>query len=165
MSQRLFVRTVFFLLAAAAFGLVAGGLILGEVARINPCHLCILQRVIYLVFGIWAMGGAAFPRGRRFWCVLLIVTAIGGLVAAGEQSWMQYAPDQVTECGFGEPTPTEQLVNWLGMQWPALFMVTGFCTQKDWIFLGLSLANWSILCFLLLLLAALWLLVKGGKRR
>ena len=68
---------------------------------------------------------------------------------------MEYAPDQVTECGFGEPAFYEQLVNWLGAQWPSLFMVTGFCTQQDWHFLGLSLANWSILFFLGLLLAAL----------
>lgn len=158
------VRMAFVLLAAAAFGLVAGGLILGEVARINPCHLCILQRVIYLVFGIWALGGAAFPGGRRFWCALLILTAIGGMVAAGQQSWMQYAPQLATECGFGEPTPTEQLVNWLGAQWPAMFMVTGFCTQKDWIFLGLSLANWSVLCFFLLLAAVVQMLRKTRRR-
>lgn len=149
-------RVCFAVLALVAFSLVASGLILGEVMRLQPCHLCILQRLIYLVFGVLALGGTAWPRWRGIWCVLLMLTALGGVAAAGEQSWMQYAPQLATECGFGEPTPTEQLVNWLGTKWPAMFMVTGFCTQKDWIFLGLSLANWSVFCFLGLFASAAW---------
>ena len=35
-----------------------------------------------------------------------------------------------------------------------MFMVTGFCTQQDWTFLGLSLANWSVLTFLFLFVVA-----------
>jgi disulfide bond formation protein DsbB len=38
--------------------------------------------------------------------------------------------------------------------------VTGFCTNKDWVFLGLSLANWSGLCFFLLFAGAAWLLFR-----
>lgn len=141
-------------------GLVAAGLVLGEVARIHPCHLCILQRVIYLGFAALAIGGVLQPAWRRFWCSLLALVAASGVVAAGQQSWMQYAPQLATECGFGDPTLTEQLVNWLGAKWPAMFMVTGFCTQKDWIFLGLSLANWSVLCFLALFAVSVWMLLR-----
>ena len=78
---------------------------------------------------------------------------------------MQYAPQLATECGFGDPTLTEQLINWLGVKWPAMFMVTGFCTNKEWVFLGLSLANWSGVCFLLLFAFALRLLLRREKRR
>ena len=39
------------------------------------------------------------------------------------------------------------LVDWLGMQWPSLFLATGFCTSRDWEFLALSMANWSLLVF------------------
>jgi disulfide bond formation protein DsbB len=59
----------------------------------------------------------------------------------------------------------EQIVNWLGMQWPSMFMVTGFCTNKEWIFLGLSLANWSGLCFLALFVVAGWLLFRRETKR
>ncbi len=159
------VRGAFFLLAMVAFGLLAGGLVLGEVARLQPCHLCSLQRLIYMIFGFWALCGVVFPGGRKFWSLLLALTAIGGMAAAGQQSWMQYAPQLATECGFGEPTLTEQLINWLGAKWPVMFMVTGFCTQKDWVFLGLSLANWSVLCFLALFLAASKLFLYKKKQR
>lgn len=158
MFQRLSVRWGFALLATASFGLLGSGLILGEVARLQPCHLCSLQRFLYLTFGSVSLLGVLVPGGRRFWSVLLILIAAGGVAAAGQQSWMQYAPQLATECGFGEPTLTEQLVNWLGVKWPAMFMVTGFCTQKDWVFLGLTLANWSVPCFFALMLASFWML-------
>ena len=158
------VRLGFFLLALASFGSVAGALVLGDIIKLpQPCHLCILLRLIYLVYGVWALFGLAVPGWRRFWSFCLAVTAVGGIAAAAEQSWMEYAPHLVTECGFGDPTLSEQLVNWLGMKWPSMFMVTGFCTQQDWHFLGLSLANWSVLFFLGLLVAALALFFRKEK--
>ena len=168
MSNRFLMPTArrwFVLLAAVSFGLVGGGLILGDVARLRPCHLCNLQRLIYMIFGFWALCGVAFPGGRRLWSLLLALTALWGMGVAGYQSWMQYAPQLATECGFGEPTLSEQLINWLGVKWPSMFMVTGFCTQQDWTFLGLSLANWSMLCFLALLLAAILLFRHEDRRR
>ena len=155
MSIRPSLRVRFLLLAVCAFGLLAGGLILGEVLRLQPCHLCNLQRLCYMVFGVVALAGVIAPLASRVWGSLLALSAAGGVAAAIEQSWMQYAPQSVNECGFGDPTLTEQLINWLGMKWPAMFMVTGFCTQKEWTFLGLSLANWSGLCFLGLLVLSL----------
>jgi hypothetical protein len=38
------------------------------------------------------------------------------------------------ECGFGEPNLIEQIVDWFGVLWPAMFMATGFCSSKDWMF-------------------------------
>ena len=158
-------RTVFALLAAASLGLLASGLILGEMARLNPCHLCNFQRLLYMMLAFFALCGVLVPRGRSVWSVLFALTAIGGVATAAQQSWMQYAPQQAIECGLGEPTVLEQIVNWLGVQWPAMFMVTGFCTDKDWVFLGLSLANWSAVCFLLLSVVAVWLLFRRDASR
>ena len=158
-------RSAFALLAAASSALLAGGLLIGDWARLQPCHLCNLQRLLYMVVAFFALCGVVLPRGRRVWAGLLALTAGGGVVAALQQSWMQYAPDKAIECGFGDPTLAEQLVNWLGAQWPAMFMVTGFCTNKEWVFLGLSLANWSALCFLLLFAGALRLLLRRAAPR
>ena len=163
--MRLSSRSVFALLATASLGLLASGLILGEMAKLQPCHLCNLQRLVYLVLGFFALCGVLCPGWRRLWCVLIVLAAAYGLASAIEQSWMQYAPQLATECGFGDPTLAEQLINWLGVKWPAMFMVTGFCTNKEWIFLGLSLANWSGVCFALLLVGALWLLLRREPAR
>ena len=153
-NMRFSVRSCFSIYALFCLSLVVSGLILGEVARLHPCHLCNLQRLYYLLAAFFAFCGALWPSQRRLWAALVALMTLGGMITAIEQSWMEYAPQQVTECGFGEPTLAEQLINWLGTLWPMMFMVTGFCTQQDWTFLGLSLANWSVLTFLFLFVVA-----------
>ena len=93
-----------------------------------------------------------------------MLASVGGLATAINQSWMQYAPQQAIECGFGDPTLLEQTVNWLSTLWPSMFMVTGFCTQKDWVFLGLSLANWSVLFFAALALGGILAFRRRTRR-
>ena len=162
-------RTVFSLLALVSLSLLAAGLVLGELARLQPCHLCNFQRLIYMLLGFFGLCGAVIPAvvptGNRIWAGLFGLTALGGVVAAVQQSWMQYAPQEAIECGFGDPTLVERIVDWLGALWPSMFMVTGFCTNKDWVFLGLSLANWSALCFSALLLVAVWQLFRNDQSR
>jgi disulfide bond formation protein DsbB len=158
-------RSIFAVLATASIAMLASALIIGELARLQPCHLCNFQRLLYMVLAFFALCGVALPGWCRLWSVLVALAAGGGVATALEQSWMQYAPQQAIECGFGDPTLSEQLINWLGVQWPAMFMVTGFCTNKEWVFFGLSLANWSGVCFLMLLAGALWLLFRRETGR
>ena len=158
--MRLSMRSSFALMAIAAASLVAVSLILSELLKLHPCPLCIFQRLLYIVIAIVALAGVALPGGRRVWAGLAGLTAAGGMATALYQSGLQLAPEVSKECGFGEPTLIEQLVDWLGMQWPAMFMATGFCSSKEWVFLGLSIANWSIVCFAALLLFSGWLLLR-----
>ena len=147
-------RLTFGLMAFAASGLLASGLALGEFLRLTPCYLCNFQRFLYIVIALLSAFACVTNRWPRFWGLSTGLSALWGIATAAEQSWMQYAPDQVTECGLSDPTLVETIVNWLSMKWPAMFMVTGFCTNKEWVFLGLSLANWSVLTFLFLFAVA-----------
>ena len=158
--MRLSLRACFGLVALAAFGLTAAGLLIGEMMNLQPCPLCIFQRLVYLLIGCLAVVGALLPGWGRLWAALLGLTAVGGLATAGYQSWLQYLPTASMECGFGEPTLIEQIVDWFGVLWPAVFMATGFCSSKDWMFLGLSMANWSGLCFLAFAIVAGSMLAK-----
>ena len=152
--MRLSLRACFGLLALAAIGLTIAGWWIGEWMRLQPCPLCIFQRLLYLLIALLALAGMLMPAWPRLWGLLLALTAAGGLATAAYQSWLQYLPDTSMECGLGDPTLIEQIVDWFGMRWPAMFMATGFCTSKDWLFLGLSMAVWSGLCFLAFLVAA-----------
>lgn len=161
--MRFSTRSVFVFLAAASLGLLAGGPILGDLLRLQPCYLCNFQRLISMVLALFALCGVAFPEWHRLWSALFGLTALK-VATAAQQSGAVRSLDKVVECGFGDPTLVERIVDWLGMQWPSMFMVTGFCTNTDWIFLGLSLANWSGVC-LLLVITAIWLFVRGGANR
>ena len=157
-------RGIFGGLAAVSLGLLAGGLALGEAFRLQPCYWCNFQRFLYMVLACVGLAGALLPRWRRPWALLAALAALGGVLAAGEQSWMQYAPQNAVECGFGDPTLVERLVDWLGSVWPSMFMVTGLCKDKDWVLFGLSLANWSGVCFFALFCVSLWALFRRPVR-
>ena len=141
------VRAWFATLALGTLGLVGIGMELQVLLRLAPCPLCIFQRLLYIVIGLIALLGVLLPGGGRLWLLLIAALAVGGMAVAGYQTWMQAFPELATECGFNDPSLIERLVDWLGMQSPAWFLATGFCTSRDWVFLGLSMANWSLLVF------------------
>ena len=141
-------RAWFAALALGTLGLVAVGLELQQLYRLAPCPFCIFQRLLYIVIGVVALLGVVLPVGRLLWAALIATLATGGAAVAGYQSWMQAFPHLATECGYSDPTLIERLVDWLGVQWPGMFLATGFCTSREWEFLGLSMANWSFLVFL-----------------
>ena len=141
------VRAWFATLALGTLGLVAAGMELQQLFRLAPCPLCIFQRVLYIVIGLVALAGVLLPGGRLLWSALIAALAAGGVAVAGYQTWMQAFPHLATECGYNDPNLIERLVDWLGMQWPSLFLATGFCTSREWEFIGLSMANWSLLVF------------------
>jgi len=134
-------------LALGVFGLVAVGMELQHLLRLAPCPLCIFQRLLYLIIGLVALAGVLLPGGRLLWSALIAALAAGGVAVAGYQTWMQAFPLLATECGYSDPNAIERLVDWLGMEWPSLFLATGFCTSREWEFLALSMANWSLLIF------------------
>lgn len=140
-------RAWFATLALGCFGLVAVGLELQSMLRLSPCPLCIFQRLLYLAIGVSALGGVVLPVARMLWGALGGGLALLGGGVAAYQSWMQAFPELATECGYAEPNMIEQLVDWLGMQQPWLFMATGFCSSREWELFGLSMANWSCLVF------------------
>ena len=141
-------RAWFATLALGTLGLVALGLELQQLYRLAPCPFCIFQRLLYIVIGLVGLLGVVLPVGRLLWAALIAALAMGGAAVAGYQSWMQAFPHLATECGYSDPTLIERLVDWLGMQWPGMFLATGFCTSREWEFLSLSMANWSFLVFL-----------------
>ena len=141
------VRAWFATLSLGALGVVAAGMILQHLLNLSPCPLCIFQRLLYMVIGGMALFGFALPQLRQLWAALIGLLAGGGVLVAGYQTWMQAFPELATECGYAEPNMIERLVDMLGMQWPNFFLATGFCSSKEWVFLSLSIANWSFLVF------------------
>ncbi|MBS1161110.1 MAG: disulfide bond formation protein DsbB [Proteobacteria bacterium] len=153
-------RAWFATLALGCFGLVGFGLELQAMLHLAPCPLCIFQRLVYLLVGGVAVAGYLLPAGRIVWAVLVAGLAVLGMGVAAYQTWMQAFPELANECSYTDPNLIERLVDWLGMQYPPLFLATGFCTSKEWVFLDLSMANWSVLVFAGILGYAVFLLKR-----
>ena len=141
------VRAWFATLGLGCLGLVAVGMELQTLLHLAPCPLCIFQRLLYIVIGIVGLFGFVWPAGRMLSAVLAGGLGLLGFGVAAYQTWMQAYPDLAPACSFTDPNAIERLVDWLGMEWPSMFLATGFCTSRDWEFLGLSMANWSVLVF------------------
>jgi disulfide bond formation protein DsbB len=143
----------FRLLVAATGGasllLVAVAVGLTHLLELNPCPLCILQRVIDIVLGLLLLAVAAAGAAARFAksvLALALAVASGGIAVAGYQSWLQWSPPQLS-CGPAGRGPIELLVAWLGERVPWLFRATGACESTELSILGLSLANWSLAAY------------------
>jgi len=137
-------------MALGALGLITAAIVLTEWLHLNPCHLCIFQRILHLGLALcFALAALAYQQIglRRFWVLAGGLIAVAGMGVAGFQSWEQWYPELVGGCTGAEPGLIEQLVEWLGIRWPRLFMATGFCESKELVILGLSLANWSFLAY------------------
>lgn len=159
--QKTNLRPVFVLLAAAGLGCFFGGVLLGNLMHLAACPLCILQRMLYLAFGVVGLMGIALarhPLGGRLVSVLLVAAAGTGAYIAAYQSWLQLHPEGPS-CTANTPW-WENFVYWAGEQAPDLFLSSGMCSDPGFTLFGLSIANYSLIVFSLLLLASLFQLFR-----
>jgi disulfide bond formation protein DsbB len=156
-------RRIFGLLALACAAMLAFGLYLQHVVGLEPCPMCIVQRYALVLVALVA-GIAASFRGRGAHvtgAALMTLLAGGGAFVAARQSWLQWHPPEIASCGrdlYGmiETFPLKRAI-------PMIFKGSGDCTKIDWTFLGLSIANWSFLCFVGIAVIGLLLLARQGR--
>lgn len=147
-------RYFYFSLVMACLFLLGFGLYLEHVRNLEPCPLCIFQRIAFIaVLFISLVAAIHGPRYRWKYLydgLLLLASITGGGIAA-RQVWLQHLPaDQVPECGPGldyilEAFPLNKA---LGM----VLSGSGECAEVDWQFLGLSIAEWSLIWFLIFII-------------
>ena len=152
-------------IAVGCFCLLGFGAILQQWQHIEPCPMCIMQRYAFLIVGVIALLGAMHNPariGQRIYAGLLVLAAGTGLGIGARQSWLQWFPPKFLECG----PDLEYLLNSfpLGQALPKIFAGSGDCAQVDWTFLGLSIANWAVLCFAAIIIIALTLLLQRRAR-
>ncbi len=121
--------------------------------RLEPCPLCIFQRVAFAALGVVLLiGGLHAPKGRggrRAYGVVATITSLVGIVIAGNHVRLQHLPpDQVPACGPGldymlDVMPVSGVIR-------RVMTGSGECANVDWAFLGISMPGWSLLCFVVL---------------
>lgn len=136
----------------ACLGLLGYALFAQHALGLEPCPLCVFQRVAVLALGLVFLLAALHGPGvvgRRVYGVLILLTAGTGIGIAGRHVWLQnLPPDQVPACGPG----LEFMLDSFGLG-EVIGMVlsgSGECATTDWSFLGLSMPAWVLICCLLL---------------
>ncbi|MCK6395885.1 disulfide bond formation protein B [Zoogloea sp.] len=154
MFSRIPVRTLGLALFAVCAALLAVGLYLQHIKGIEPCPMCIMQRYAMLVCGLLGLIAGLHNPGRTGLVVysgLLAVSALAGAGVAARQSWMQWYPPAVSECGPGLEYMLESFP--LSSALPMIFRGAGDCSAIDWTLFGLTIANWSFLVFATILVS------------
>jgi disulfide bond formation protein DsbB len=117
---------------------------------LEPCPLCIFQRVAFLASGCVFLLAAVHHAGRvgsRVYALLILLASLSGAAIAGWHVRLQHLPaDQVPECGPGLDYMLE--VFSFSQTLKQVFTGSGECAEVSWQFLGLSMPAWSLLCFI-----------------
>lgn len=118
-----------------------------HVLMLEPCPLCVFQRIAIIALGLVFLAAAVHNPsgvGRFGYVVLALVAAIGGIAVAGRHLWLQNLPeDQVPACGpdLGYMVDAFPFSEMLKM----VFTGSGECASISWEFLGLSMPAWVLI--------------------
>ncbi len=150
---------------ASCAGLLGFAYYLQYVELQNPCPLCMVQRVaFYVLAAVFLLGALHGParRGVMVYGLLAFVVAALGAAVAARHVWLQHLPAHlVPSCGPGLEYMLQRfpLADVLGK----VLMGSGECAETGWMFLGLTIAGWSLFWLSALGLFALFLALR--KRR
>ena len=165
MLNRMTPRQWFLVLVLCCAVLLGFALYNQYVDYLDPCPLCIFQRVIFLAMGVIALLAALHNparTGQRVYAWLVAVTATIGALIAGRHIWLQNLPaDQVPECGPGlnymlENFPLKEVLS-------TVLMGSGSCAEVVWSFLGMSMPMWTLIWYVGLGLMTLWVVYRLRK--
>ena len=151
-------RNLFLFGLASCAGLLGYALYVQHKLYIDPCPLCIFQRIGFMAAGVWFLLGSIHnPRslGRKIYGILAGVALVAGGSVSAWHIRLQHLPaDQVPDCGPG--------LNYMLDAFPLrrtlemVFTGSGECANIDWTFLGLSMPVWTLVWFVGLLVLAIY---------
>ena len=125
------------------------------VLGLEPCPLCILQRVAVIALGISFLLLALRPPQRKqskfLTSLLLVMISSAGVGIAARHVWLQnLPPDKVPGCG---PGLDFMMANFpLSEVLEMVFSGSGECAEISWSFAFLSMPAWALI----------WLIVLGS---
>ena len=142
----------------ACAGMMGYALFVQHVLLLEPCPLCVFQRLAVISLGaVFLLAAVHNPAGnfRYVYALLVLLTAGAGIGVASRHVWLQSLPaDQVPSCGPGLDYIIDSfpLADALRM----VFTGSGECAEIDWQFLGLSMPAWVAISLVTLCIFGIW---------
>jgi disulfide bond formation protein DsbB len=147
------------------FGIVALALWIQTEYHLEPCPLCISQRIIFMGLGVLFLIAAFLPANpilKKIFFALQVLTAIGGAGVAIRHWYLQANRESlIADCGVGFDYMFENFP--LQKAFKLIFRGTGDCAAIDWTFLGLTLPQLGLISFVLFAAYAIWLIRRYSK--
>lgn len=146
---KLTARIWFLLAGISCFSMLGVGAYFQLVMDLQPCPLCISQRIAILLLGIIFLIAALHnPKrfGTRIYALLGTFFALAGGAISARHVWIQHLPpNQVPECGPGLSYVFENfpLTDTLKL----MLSGTGECAKIEWSLLGVTIPGWTLVAF------------------
>jgi disulfide bond formation protein DsbB len=149
------IRQTFFVMLLSVIGMMGYALYTQYYQFLEPCPLCMTQRFFYCLLGLFVLLGCIHLNKAKLYAILAALSALGGAGIAGRQVWLQHLPpDQVPACG---PSLQYMLETFpLGETLMTMVRGDGNCAEVVWTFIGLSMGEWSLICFIGFFIASCW---------
>ena len=140
-------RWPWLLLAFSALVLELTALYFQHVMKLEPCVMCVYERITMMGIILAGLIGASAPQNlwvRLTAFTVWAVSAVWGVALALEHTNFQMNPSPFATCDFFPNFPT-----WLPLHEmiPWLFNPTGDCADIVWQFFGYSMPQWLIVSF------------------
>ena len=164
--KKLFLGKTGYLLGfAACFGTVILALVIQTVYKLEPCPLCITQRICFMVLGVLFLIGAFVKPATllsRFFTLLQVIAALVGAGWALRHWYLQaHKESMIADCGVGFDYMFENFP--LKKAFSLVFKGTGDCAAIDWTFLGLTLPQLALITFVGFAIYAIYLFKINNK--
>ncbi len=150
------------LVAFAAFALLGVAFYMEYQMGLEPCPLCMFQRIAFFAIGVVSLISAL--RDSMSWHKKLawpiVVLSLLGAGLAIRHLYLQNLPaEELPACLPGlsymfEVFPWQEILE-------AMVMGTGECGDVVWTFLGLSIPGWTLVAFVAMALVNLWIALKA----
>ena len=155
-------RIIFALVFFGCSFLMAVALFFEHQMNLEPCPLCILQRIMVILTGIIALIAALHnpsALGIEIYGGLVAVSAATGGGLSMRQLWLQsLSADQVPACGASLDYMLDvfPLTDVLSM----VLTGDGTCAEIVWTFLGISIPGWTLVGFIGLIVIGLFQIIR-----
>lgn len=155
-------RTGYILGFIACFAGVGLALWIQTRYNLEPCPLCISQRIVLMVLGLLFLIAAVMPNFPRFFALLQVTGALVGAGVAIRHWWIQaHKASIIADCGVGFDYMFENFP--LKKALTLVFRGTGDCAAIDWTFLGLTIPQMALIAFIAMGIYAFFLSLVNRK--
>lgn len=153
------------LVAFAAFALLAVAFYMEYQMGLEPCPLCMLQRIVFFCVGVVSLVSAltASEKARKVFAWIVVVLSFAGAALAIRHLYLQSLPtDELPACLPGlsymfEVFPWQEIMQ-------AMVMGTGECGDVVWTFLGISIPGWTLVAFVGMAIINIVIALRANKK-
>ena len=150
-------------IAVVAWGGVAAALVSQHVFALEPCPWCIIQRLTYLLVGLFALLSLLATQSSLWARTALFFAGLSALAGLAAALYQHFVAASTSSCAF---TAADKflMATSLDALLPSVFKATAACDEANAPMLGVPYSLWSAALAVLLLVLVVRAFHRAGVR-